>query len=146
MKKYLFFLMLLTTVSCSSQNEGERNACQFVRELMNDQAANIQSVEVEKVDSVMTPYIYMYNELKGDDLVKAGFDINKSWVMLPEFSDSIKQNPKYKGKWRKAYMIKVTMKSSKKVIKRVMMDDDETTPQISSDDLLKETNQFFDIP
>ena len=146
MKKIMFLLMAMVALSCSSQNKGDENACQFVRELMNDQAANIQSVEVEKVDSVMTPYIYMYNELKGDDLLKAGFDINKSWLMFPEYSDSLKHLPKYKSKWRKAYMIKVTMKSSKKVIKRVMMDDDETTPKISSDDLLKETNQFLDMP
>jgi hypothetical protein len=146
MKKYLFFLMLLITVSCSSQNEGERNACQFVRELMIDQAANIQSVEVVKVDSVMTPYVYMYNELKGDDHINAGFDIANSWLMDPENSDSLKQEPKYKKKWRKAYMVEVTMKSSKKLIYRVMMGDDGTTPQITSEEMRKEIKDFFKVP
>lgn len=146
MKKMMFLFMAIAVLSCSSQNKGDENACQFVRELLVEQASNIQSVDIAKEDSVMTPYIYMYNEFKDDELVTAGFDIPKSWFMDKEYTDSLKQLPKYKSKWRKAYMIEVTMKSSRTLTYRVMMDDDGITPRLSQEDMIKETNRFLDMP
>ena len=142
MKKIFVFLMLLATLSCSSQNDGAKNACQYVRELMNNQAANIVSVDVVMEDSVLTPYVYMYNDIASDSLLYAGMDMQKSWIMDKDWNDSLKQMPQYKGKWRKAYMIKVTMKSTQKLVHRVMMGDDGTTPQASSDDMQKLFNAF----
>ena len=133
MKKIFVFIMLLITLSCSSQNDGAKNACQYVREQMNDQAENIKSMEVVREDSVLDPYIAILNN---NDDWQEKLDAQHSWIMMDEYCDSLKQLPKYKDKWHKAYIIEVTMKSSKVLTYRVCMEKNGITPQMTAQEFL----------
>lgn len=165
MRKVLLFIALLALVSCSEKNQkhdqGGENACQYIREKFPELREDIQSVDVVYDDSVMvllykTLDIYeeqhkcfdnkiTIKQLRAyrDSMQNIYFDVMRSWVMDKKDNDSLRHLSKYKGLWRKAYLIEVTMKSSKTSQYRVSMDEDGTTPSMTSDEFYKSSESFY---
>ena len=165
MRKVLFLIALLAMVSCnnnqSNYDQGGENACQYIREKFPELRDDIQSVDVVYDDSVM---VWLYKSLEiyevhqkyfdnkitieqlrayRDSMQNIYFDVMRSWVMDKKDNDSLRHLSKYKGLWRKAYLIEVTMKSSKTSQYRVSMDEDGTTPSMTSDEFYKSSESFY---
>ena len=158
-------IMLLVLVGCQQSKYGQagENAIQYVREQMNDQKDNIKSVEITMEDSVLstillsfaTTELYLQNtKYLGDEISRDHYhafvdsidrmmtDVTRSWIMDREWNDSLKQLPKYKNSWRKAFMIEVTMKSNQTLTYRICMDQDGTTPSMTSDQFMKQRDEL----
>ena len=158
-------IMLLVLVGCQQSKYGQagENAIQYVREQMNDQKDNIKSVEITMEDSVLstillsfaTTELYLQNtNYLGDEISRDHYhafvdsidrmmtDVTRSWIMDREWNDSLKQLPKYKNSWRKAFMIEVTMKSNQTLTYRICMDQDGTTPSMTSDQFMKQRDEL----
>lgn len=166
MKKALLVITLLATITaCNTEHTGEENACQYVREQMPLQADNIRSVEVIGEDSVLTTFLLSFgtseiyteknklldNEITSsqwmafiDSMMTVGGDVTQSWIMDKTINDSLRLLPKYRGSWRKAYMVRVTMKSGATEQHRVCMDKDGVTPVMTADKIIKESKVFYD--
>ena len=166
MKKVLLFITLLATITaCSTEHTGRENACQYVREQMPLQAENIKKVEVIDEESVLTTLLlsfgiseiyiekskYISNEITNDkwfafrdSMMTVGFDVRKAWIMDKITNDSLRLLPKYRGSWRKAYTVEVTMKSGANEQYRVCMDKDGVTPVATNDEIIKKSKEFFD--
>ena len=164
MKKMMYLLAVIMMVACGETDQGRKNACQYVREQMPDQIANIKSVEVVKEDSVLSPFIISLgtseiHSMRGDyyggditieewhvyqdSMLTIGLDAQRSWVMDKEWSDSLKQLPKYKESWRKAYLVEVTMKSGAIKQYRVCMDEAGTTPFMTIEQFQPKLDDFL---
>lgn len=170
MKKLLLIIMVILTVltSCNMNQakygQGGENACQYVREQMPEQAANIKNIEVLKEDSVLSPLMISFGTSEiyskrsdyyggditieelhtfTDSMLSVAFDSQRSWIMDKEWNDSLKQLSKYKGSWRKAYLVEVTMKSGAVSQERVCMNEDGITPIITSTQFKKSIDGFI---
>ena len=165
MKKLLFTSIVIALLTaCSEADQGKRNACQYVREQIPNQADNIKSVEVVGEDSVLTTLLLSFgaseiyiektkfydNEISreewqafSDSMMTVGSDVTHSWFMVKATNDSLRQLPKYKGSWRKAYQVEVTMKSGAKKQYRVCMDQDGVTPSMTADEIIKKSEDFY---
>ena len=157
-------IMLLILISCqqSKNDQAGDNAIQYVREQLNDQKENIKSVEVTLEDSVLFDKMlalvasdvnmqhvnYLGNDISLkeyrcylDSIDRMMNDYTKSWIMDKEWSDSLKQLPKYKDTWHKAFIVEVTMKSNKTLAYRVCMEKDGITPLITSEEYMKQRDE-----
>ena len=157
-------IMLLMLVACqqSKNDQAGDNAIQYVREQLNDQKENIKSVEVTLEDSVLFDKMlalvasdvnmqhvnYLGNDISLkeyhcylDSIDRMMNDYTKSWIMDKEWSDSLKQLPKYKDTWHKAFIVEVTMKSNKTLAYRVCMEKDGITPLITSEEYMKQRDE-----
>jgi uncharacterized protein YxeA len=158
-------IMLLVVVACqqSKNDQAGDNAIQYVREQLNYQKENIKSVEVTHEDSVlfdkMLTFVasdvkmqhvnYLGNDISLkdywcylDSIDKMMVDYTKSWIIDKEWSDSLKQLPKYKDMWHKAFIIEVTMKSNKTLVYRVCMEKDGITPLATSEEFMKQRDEI----
>ena len=165
---FLLIMMSIVLTACNTDQmkygQGGRNACQYVREQMSDQATNIKSVEITKEDSVLSPLIIIFGKTEIyqkridlyegiitngqlreyiDSMTTVCLDIQRSWIMDKELSDSLKQLPKYQESWRKAYWIEVTMKSNTTKQYRICMDEDGVTPSMTSEEFLKIQDEYM---
>jgi hypothetical protein len=165
MKKVLSIAIMLTMlISCQQSKYGQagENAVQYVYEQFPNIREDIKNVEVFYEDSVLLTdgLSYMIIELLNkkadfydkkigkeeyiayyDSIQTLIFDIDRSWTMQ-EWNDSLQTLTKYKNLWHKAFMIEITMKSSKQMIYRICMDWDGTTPYINQDEIKKEIDEF----
>lgn len=163
MKKMIHLLAITILAACSETDQGRQNACQYVREQMPEQMVNIKRVEVVKEDSVLSPFIIslgvsdIYSK-RGDyyggditieqwhaytdSMLTLCFDFNNSWIMDKERTDSLKQLPKYRDSWRKAYLVEVIMKSGATKQYRVCMNEDGITPSMTSEEYIKRLDEF----
>ena len=166
MKKVLLSITLLATIAaCNTEHPGKENACQYVREQMPLQANNIKSVEVIGEDSVLTTLLLSFgtseiyiekskhinNEITDDQwfafrdsMMTIGFNVRASWTMYKTTNDSLRLLPKYRGSWRKAYTVEVTMKSGATEQYRVCMDKDGVTPVSTNNEIITKSKEFFD--
>ena len=162
MKKALTILLALAIISCT-WNQGERNACQFVRENAGLYADNIKDVEVVGKDSVI---LLMFERAKaatrsadfmelastgefgGKDVSAYGAFLDS---MMQKYSDAVlswegsflvADSVRHKYDWRQVYTVKVTMKSGSTKTTRVLMDRDRTTPRLLERDAIKELNSL----
>lgn len=162
MKKTLTILLALAIISCTG-NQGERNACQFVRENAGLYADNIKDVEVVGKDSVILlmferaiiatrsadfSELASTGEFGGEDVsaYKAFLD-----SMMQKYSDAVQSwegsylvadSVRHKYDWRQVYTVKVTMKSGSTKTTRVLMDSDRTTPRLLLRDAIEELNSL----
>ena len=164
MKKILLATVIAILTASSEADQGKQNACKYVREQIPQQADNIKSVEVIGVDSVLTTLLLSFgaseiytektklldNEISSDQwltfvdsMMTVGSDVTHSWIMDKSDNDSLRLLPKYKGSWRKAYMVQVTMKSGATKQYRVCMDQDGVTPAMTADDIVKKSEEFY---
>lgn len=150
MKKTLIILLALAAISCTG-SQGERNACQFVRENAGLLADNIKSVEVIGQDSAIVLFfekallatrsadlkeLAYTGELSGDDvssfkhcldsIMQRYEDAMLSWQSSAMVADSVR----HKYDWRQVYTVKVTMQSGSTKTTRVLMDRDRITPRL----------------
>jgi hypothetical protein len=170
MKKLLLFIMVILAVltSCNTNQtkygQGGENACQYVREQMPEQDANIKNIEAIKEDSVLSPLMISFGTSEiyskrsdyyggditieelhtfTDSMLSVAFDSQRSWIMDKEWNDSLKQLSKYKGSWRRAYLVEVTMKSGAVSQERVCMNEDGITPSTTYSKLKKSLDEFM---
>ena len=167
MKKILLSIAVLMMTACNGSKYGMAgdNAIQYVYEQMSDKRADINSVEIIKEDSVLSPIllsfgtteiysertkylggevsIEQYSAFKDSMMIMEG-DVAKSWVMDKEWTDSLKKLPKYDGAWRKAFWLEVTMKSNQKLQYRMCLDQDGVTPYTNADGFMKEHQNFVE--
>ena len=162
MKKVLTILLALAIISCTG-NQGERNACQFVRENAGLYADNIKDVEVVGKDSVIQLMfegaiaatrwadfmeLTSTGEFGGKDVsaYKAFLD-----SMMQKYSDAVlswegsflvADSVRHKYDWRQVYTVKVTMKSGSTKTTRVLMNRDRITPHLLERDAIKELNSL----
>ena len=169
MKKVLLSITaLLVIAGCGEGNgsnygKGGENACQFVREQIPNQAENIASINVVGEDSVLSDIILSFNQVKiakaGSDFWKGTlsredylkiideesqvlYDIKMSWIAPDVAGDSLRKLDKYNSSWRKAYVVKVTMKSGDTKEPRVLMDMDGLTPRLLEMDFIKSLDEY----
>ena len=165
-KVLLSISALLVIAGCGEGNsnkygKGGENACQYIREQIPNQAENIASINVVGEDSVLTDITF--NQVK---FAKAGsefwkgklstegyqkiideeyqvlYDIKMSWIAPDVVGDSLRKLDKYNGYWRKAYVVKVTMKSGVTKEPRVLMDTDGLTPRLLEKDFVKSLDEY----
>ena len=167
MKNIFLLIVLVALTACDTSQfkygQGGINACQYVREQMQDQSVNIKNIEVIREDSVLSPLIILigkteiykksidlYDGLIAnkqwqeyiDSMVIVGYDVQRSWIMDKRDCDSLKQLSKYHGSWRKAYIVEVTMKSNTSKQYRVCMNEDGVTPSMTAEEYLKEQKEY----
>ena len=169
MKKVLLSITaLLVIAGCGEGNgskygKGGENACQYVREQIPNQTENIASINVVGEDSVLTDNILAFNQVKfakaGSDFWKGTlsredyqkiideesqvlYDIKMSWIAPDVAGDSLRKLDKYNSSWRKAYVVKVTMKSGDTKEPRVLMDMDGLTPRLLEMDFIKSLDEY----
>lgn len=164
MKKLLTIILVLITISCSSKfGQGGNNACQYVKEQVPGLANDIASIEVIKEDSLLSDAGMVYGEVllarscaeyqEGklskdtlrdiiDSLSNNATDISYSWRFSTVINDSLKTLAKYENQWRKAYTVRITMKSGDTKEPRVLMDNDGTTPRMMERDMEKAIEEF----
>ena len=132
--------------------QGEKNAAQYVRELIPEQADNIASIETIAEDSLLSLVGFGFAEMEMskqgsamlagtitpeqylaiiDSVSNAATDVANSWQFSAVVNDSLKTLAKYNGLWRKAYTVRVTMKSGTTKELRVLMDQDGITPSMN---------------
>ncbi len=162
MKKALTILLALAIISCTG-NQGERNACQFVRENAGLLADNIKSVEVIGQDSAIilifekallatrwADFLELAStgEFGGED-VSTYKDFLDS--MMQKYSDAVlswdgsflvADSVRHKYDWRQVYTVKVTMQSGSTKTTRVLMDRDRITPRLLERDAIGELNSL----
>lgn len=164
MKKVMLLIMAVAIIACGETDQGRKNACQYVREQMPEQLVNIKSVEVVKVDSVISPFTIslgtseihsMRSDYYGggiaieewraysDSMLSIGLDAERSWIMLKEWNDSLKMLSKYTELWRKAYLVEVTMKSGAIKQYRVCMNEDGITPFMTFEQFKPKLDEFL---
>ena len=158
MKKYvLLFAIILFVASCVGKyGRGGKNACQFVKERVPELRDDIKSIEVMEEDSLLSDLGIMFaerqlsekgkeylegkisgKELDGflDSVAHDASDVEFSWRFGNVVNDSLKQLKKYAGMWRKAYKVRVTMKSGTTREPHVLMDNDGVTPRMLDKDM-----------
>lgn len=171
MKRIIFAVMIVAAiVGCSQEkskcDQAGENAIQYLYEQMTEKREDVKSVEIVKEDSVLGGFMlsilemevsseyskYLFNEISTsqfrefhDSMRTLFFDIANSWIMDKNENDSLKQLLKYRDKWRKAYLLEVTMKSNKKLQDRVCMDSDGVTPLMTIDESIKDREYFWNV-
>jgi len=70
------------------------------------------------------------------------YDIKMSWIAPDVAGDSLRKLDKYNSSWRKAYVVKVTMKSGDTKEPRVLMDMDGLTPRLLEMDFIKSLDEY----
>ena len=163
----LFFIIIIAATFTACRNQygtGGSNAAQYVREKHPEQAANIESIEAVDEDSLLTDLPLTYGRV---EFAKAGleyvqgnmtrkqyesivdsteniiYDIKCSWLAGLVDNDSLRKLEKYDGAWRKAYTVRVTMKSSITKDIRVLMDNDGLTPRATEGEFMAQLDEYF---
>ena len=161
MKKALSIIFAAMLIGCQGGNgfgQGGKNAAQYVKEQVPQQADNIASIETIAEDSLLCDMGFGFAEMelakKGsalmqgtikaeeyealiDSISHAATDITYSWQFSEVVNDSLMKLSKYEGLWRKAYTVRVTMKSGDPREPRVLMDNDGITPRMMEVDMQK---------
>ena len=131
MKKALSIVFAAMLIGCQGGNgfgQGGKNAAQYVKEQVPEQAANIASIEIIAEDSLLCDMGFSFAEMqlskKGlelmqgiikadeyealiDSISHAATDVTYSWQFSDVVNDSLMKLPKYDGLWRKAYTVRV---------------------------------------
>ena len=136
--------------------QGRRNAAQYVKEQVPEQADNIASIETIAEDSLLSDMGFSFAEIrlskKGlelmqgiikadeyeaiiDSISHAATDITYSWQFSDVVNDSLMKLPQYEWLWRKVYTVRVTMKSGDTRKLRVLMERDGITPRMMERDM-----------
>ena len=166
MKKVLSIAIMLTMlISCQQSpfGQGGKNAEQFVKEKTVLISDNIANIEVIKEDSLLSDILlafdsrilikagsdFLQGNISGDDYMKIINDrtlllkdIQDCWQFPLVVNDSLRKLKKYEGIWRKAYTVKVTMKSGVTKKPRVLMDHDGITPYMIEKDFIKQLSEY----
>lgn len=161
MKKAFLFIIAAMLIGCQGGNgfgQGGKNAAQYVKEQVPNQADNIASIETIAEDSLLCDMGFSFAEMqlskKGlelmqgtikaeeyealiDSISHAATDITYSWQFSDVVNDSLMKLPQYEFLWRKAYTVRVTMKSGDTREPRVLMDNDGITPRMMEVDMQK---------
>lgn len=161
MKKALSIIFAAMLIGCHGGNgfgKGGKNAAQYVKEQIPEQADNIASIETIAEDSLLSDMGFSFAEMqlskKGFELMQgmikakeyealidsishAATDITYSWQFSDVVNDSLMKLPQYEFLWRKAYTVRVTMKSGDTREPRVLMDNDGITPRMMEVDMRK---------
>ena len=162
MKKVLLIVIAAILVGCQGVGnkfgQGGKNAAQYVREQVPEQADNIASIETIYEDSLLCDIGFSFAEIQLskkslelmqgtikpaeyetliDSISQAATDITYSWQFSDVVNDSLMKLPQYDGLWRKAYTVRVTMKSGDTREIRVLMDNDGITPRMMERDMQK---------
>ena len=166
----LFAILVGCSQSKMKYGQGGENACQFVKEQIPELRDDIKSVEVIAEDSLLSDIGMLFGDreltrqgtafLKGeiskdelkatiDSISNAATDVEYSWRFSSVINDSLRQLGKYEGMWRKAYTVKVTMKSGVTKEPRVLMDNDGKTPRMLERDMERaveeHTNHILEV-
>ena len=155
-------ITMLATVltACDSEKmkygQGGRNACQYVREQIPEQAENIERVEVIDEDSLLGVEYLVTGDVavceaetdyyKGrisrqrldaiiDSVARSLQDVQESWTVGIVVNDSLRRLEKYRSHWRQVYTVQVTMKSGVTKYPRVLMDRNGPTPYCMEKDV-----------
>jgi len=167
MKKLLLFLTITTLISCVP--EGEKNAIQYIREIINESPKysidDVQSIDVVGTDSaitmeaMITPSLevnklgagYLQGKVKRETYGKAVtnaneilYDVYSSFDSGLVVNDSLKKLVKYEGMWRKVYTVRITNKSKTYKFVRVIMDRDGVTPFMTEAEFGSELQKYQD--
>lgn len=162
MKKYSLVAILFILIGCSQTPSkyglGGRNACQFIKEQVQECHDDIQDIEVVAEDSLLCDLGMTFGDitlskqgsafLNGeiskeelsatiDSIAMAATDVENSWRFSNIVNDSLKMLSKYDGIWRKVYTIRINMKSGTTKDFRVLMDTDGITPRMIERDMEK---------
>ncbi len=160
MKKVLSILITTILIGCQGGGngfgQGGRNAAQYVKEQVPEQADNIASIETIAEDSLLSDMGFSFAEIrlskKGlelmqgiikadeyeaiiDSISHAATDITYSWQFSDVVNDSLMKLPQYEWLWRKVYTVRVTMKSGDTRKLRVLMERDGITPRMMERDM-----------
>ena len=153
MKKTISIIAAAMLMGCQDGDfgQGGKNAAQYVREQVPEQADNIASIETIAEDSLLGFTSFGFAEMemakKGseflngtiskdeysaiiDSISNVAQDISDSWQFSAVVNDSLHKLEKYNGLWRKAYTVRVTLKNGDTKEPRVLMDEDGITPSI----------------
>lgn len=163
MKKVLFLLLAMASMmACNSEQNkygiGGQNACQFVKEKVANQSDNIKNIEVIAEDSLLSDIGLTFATIRASNIKAAYYagmipynemsrvlDSCKAELMYVEqswkYGTVSKKLKKFEYQWRKAYTVRVTMKSTVTKETRVLMDHDGITPRMLEMDFFDELRQ-----
>lgn len=167
MNKIVSIAIMMLLFGCgpigSKYGQGGDNACQYVKEQVPGLRDDIANIEVIEEDSLLSDIGMMFGETllarssmefqEGklskerftsiiDSVAHDATDVSYSWRFSNVVNDSLKALPRYKGQWRKAYTVRVTMKSGITKEPRVLMDNDGVTPRMIERDMEKAIEDF----
>lgn len=159
----------LLAMACSCEQDkfgqGGRNACQFVKEQVAEMSEDIESIEVVSEDSLLGDAgmtiakvqlasmgaDYLAGKVTKDEfdavidsVAHDATDVSFSWHFGMVVNDSLKQIKRYDALWRRAYLVKVKMKSGTSVEVHVLMDNDGITPRMMDSGMDKVLRDFTD--
>lgn len=166
MKRFIYFgVVTITLLVCcskkpgSSYGQGGTNACQYVIEKAGIQSDIIESVEITRVDSLLTDKILDEKNLKeksyacfekkiSEDEFHAVIqeegtkmrDLFLSWKFQDK-NDSIKKLSKYQGALSLVYTVTITTKSTAQQNIRVLMKEDGITPLMTENEFKEKMNK-----
>lgn len=157
--KNCLIAVFLTLTGCNEYGIGGKNACMFVKEREPVLCEFFKDVEVIEEDSLLYDLAlgnlalseqlnaFLKKEINKerfseiiDSLSEVVTDVEYSWISR-SVNDSLRLLPKYDGMWRKAYTVKITMKSGTVKKTRVLMDRDGKTPRMMESDMVKAVSE-----
>lgn len=173
MKKLIMLFAALMTVGCSSTgtkqaateqpDQGGVNACQFAKERIGVLSEDIASIEVVKVDTLMSDIYLGWGNMKmlksasaflNDKMSRKEYkavldsmsneinNVTYSWQFGSSVNDSLRNIEELQGCWRKVYTISVKMKSGTTKEIRVMMDNDGIKPRMTESEMVRKINEI----
>ena len=141
-------------ISLTPKDEGIKNAEQFVKEQYNLNMENIESIVGEEQDSLLGLTHLSFANLEmakasnaywkgamskkdfkhvSDSLYNLLVDANYDWRFNGAGMDSIKSQYKYRNCKRRVIKVVITYKSGTSDTKRILMENDGITPNITED-------------
>lgn len=167
MKKAFVMLVGCCLMGCNSNggivDQGSDNACQYAKEKIGVLSENIESMEVVKVDSLLSniglsfgftrahkaAVGFLANEITStdylavlDSLSGEVDNVSNSWKYGDVVNDSLHEIDRLDSQWRRVYTVSIKMKSGTSEECRVMMDRDGITPYMTEMEMKQEFDKI----